>query len=87
VINATLTDIIVVMAVAVVITLLFGRLRLPTLVGLFVAGVLIGPNAFVLIKSPESVEALADIGVIFLLFTTPTEQNRVTDIIGPRLSS
>ncbi len=71
--NATLTDIIIVMAAAVVVTLLFGRLRLPTLVGLFVAGVLIGPNALGLIKSIESVEALADIGVIFLLFTLGLE--------------
>ena len=71
--TGTLTDILIVMAVAVVVTLAFGRLRLPTLVGLFVAGVLIGPNALGLIKSPESVEELADIGVVFLLFTLGLE--------------
>ena len=86
-----LTDIIIVMAVAVVVTLLFGRLRLPALVGLFVAGVLIGPNAFGLIKSPESVEQLAEIGVIFLLFTLGLELSfrrmarlaRVLFVAGP----
>ncbi|MBN1630834.1 MAG: cation:proton antiporter, partial [Thermoleophilia bacterium] len=88
---STLTDIIIVMAAAVVVTLIFGRLRLPTLVGLFVAGVLIGPHAFGLIKSPESVEELAEIGVIFLLFTLGLELSfrrmarlaRVLLIAGP----
>jgi len=91
VVTGTLTDILIVMAVAVVVTLLFSRLRLPTLVGLFVAGVLIGPNAFALIESPESVEQLADIGVIFLLFTLGLELSfrrmarlaRVLLIAGP----
>ena len=69
----TLTDILIVMAVAVVVALVFGRLHLPTLVGLFVAGVLIGPHAFGLIGSPDSVEQLAEIGVIFLLFTLGLE--------------
>ncbi|MBN1319197.1 MAG: cation:proton antiporter [Thermoleophilia bacterium] len=86
-----LTDIIIVMAVAVVVTLLFSRLRLPTLVGLFVAGVLIGPHAFGLIKSPETVEELAEIGVVFLLFTLGLEMSfrrmarlaRVLFIAGP----
>ena len=88
---AILTDIIIVMAVAVVVTLLFSRLRLPALVGLFVAGALIGPHAFGLIKSPDTVEQLADIGVIFLLFTLGLEMSfkrmarlaRVLFIAGP----
>lgn len=71
--TGTLTDILIVMAVAVVVTLVFGRLRLPTLVGLFVAGALIGPNTFGPIKSAESVEVLAEVGVIFLLFTLGLE--------------
>ncbi|MFH0915419.1 MAG: cation:proton antiporter [bacterium] len=71
--TATLTDIVIVMAVAVVVTLIFGRLHLPTLVGLFVAGALAGPNTFGLIKDGEQVQALAEVGVIFLLFTLGLE--------------
>lgn len=89
--TGTLTDILIVLAAAVVITLLFARLRLPPLVGLFVAGALIGPNAFGLIDSPESVDQLAEVGVIFLLFTLGLEMSfrrmarliRVLLIAGP----
>ncbi len=73
VMTETLTDVLVVLAVAVVVTLIFSRLRLPPLVGLFVAGALIGPKSLGLIKSAESVEALAEMGVIFLLFTLGLE--------------
>jgi CPA2 family monovalent cation:H+ antiporter-2 len=73
VMTGTLTDILLVLAVAVVVTLLFSRVRLPGLVGLFVAGALIGPNALGLVSSPESVEHLAEVGVIFLLFALGLE--------------
>ncbi len=71
--TVTLTDILIVLAVALAVTLLFGRLRLPLLVALFVAGALVGPNAFGLIEDSEQVEALAEVGVIFLLFTLGLE--------------
>lgn len=71
--TATLTDILIVLAVAVVVSLLFYRLRLPTLVGLFAAGVIIGPHALKLIRTPESVQQLADVGVVFLLFALGLE--------------
>ncbi|MBC7293434.1 MAG: cation:proton antiporter, partial [Thermoleophilia bacterium] len=50
-----------------------GRFRLPALVGLFVAGALIGPNGFAFIKETEQVRALAEVGVVFLLFTLGLE--------------
>ena len=89
--HGTLTDILIVLAVAVVVTLLFSRARLPALVGLFVAGAVIGPNATGLISSPESVEELAEVGVIFLLFALGLEFSfkriarlaRVVLIAGP----
>jgi K+:H+ antiporter len=71
--TGTLTDILIVMAVALAVTLLFGRLRLPILVALFVAGALVGPNSFGLIGDSEQVKALAEVGVIFLLFTLGLE--------------
>ena len=47
---------------------LFERLRLPSIAGFLVVGALAGPGALGLVDDPERVRALAEIGVIFLLF-------------------
>ena len=52
---------------------LFTRLRLPAVVGLFVAGVLIGPDGLGLIRESEQIEAIAEIGIVLLLFTIGLE--------------
>ncbi len=69
----TLLNIVIMLAVAVIVTLVFGRLRLPTLVGLFVAGALAGPKGLGLIDDTEEVRVLAEVGVVFLLFTLGLE--------------
>ncbi|MBK6514871.1 MAG: cation:proton antiporter [Polyangiaceae bacterium] len=57
----------------VIVTLLLGRLRLPTVAGLLFAGALLGPNGFAIAKSMEAIEVLAELGVVFLLFTIGLE--------------
>lgn len=87
----TLTDILIILAIAVAITLILGRLKLPTLIGLFAAGALIGPNGLALVEQPERVNALAEIGVVFLLFALGLEFSfrrmislgRVLAVAGP----
>jgi CPA2 family monovalent cation:H+ antiporter-2 len=44
------------------------RLRLPSIVGFLVVGALAGPDSLGLVGDPESVRALAELGVVFLLF-------------------
>jgi len=44
-------------------------LRVPTVVGFLLAGVLIGPGGLELVRDQHSIEVLAEIGVVFLLFT------------------
>ncbi len=85
--SGTLTDILIALAVALAVTLIFGRLRLPVLVALFVAGALVGPHSFGLIGDPEEVEGLAEVGVIFLLFTLGLEFSfrRLVRLAGPIL--
>lgn len=85
--SGTLSDILIVLAVALAVTLVFGRLRLPVLVALFAAGALVGPNSFGIIKESEHVEALAEVGVIFLLFTLGLEFSfrRLIRLAGPIL--
>jgi CPA2 family monovalent cation:H+ antiporter-2 len=62
-------DLLVVFALGVAVVLLFHRFRLPPIVGFLLTGVLAGPYGFRLIRAYDDVTALADVGVILLLFT------------------
>lgn len=68
-----LSDLIVVFAVTAVVVFAFGRARVPSVVGLLVSGVLVGPHGLSLVADEESVRLLAEIGVIVLLFTVGLE--------------
>ena len=52
---------------------LFERLRQPAVAGEILAGVLIGPSLLALTSPSEITDLLAEIGVIFLLFTVGLE--------------
>jgi CPA2 family monovalent cation:H+ antiporter-2 len=49
------------------------RLRLPLLVGYIAGGVLLGPAGFALIRDPHIIQALADLGIVLLLFALGVE--------------
>ncbi len=68
-----LTELLVVFAVAGGVVFLFQQLRVPAIVGLLVAGVLVGPHGMRLVSEVESVYLLAEIGVVVLLFTVGLE--------------
>ena len=55
-------------ALALVLLLVGGRLRVPTTVSLIVTGVLAGPGGFGLVGSEATVTTLAEIGIALLLF-------------------
>ncbi|MEW6734706.1 MAG: cation:proton antiporter [Acidobacteriota bacterium] len=54
---------------------IFERLKQPAVVGEILAGVLIGPSVLGLVNQTEVTRALAEIGVILLLFTVGLEVN------------
>jgi Kef-type K+ transport system membrane component KefB len=58
---------------------LFERIRQPAVVGEIIAGIIIGPAVLNLVQPSETLDALAEIGVIFLLFTVGLE-TRPSDI-------
>ncbi len=56
------------LAVATAGVAIFERLRLPAIAGFLVMGALVGPGGLGLISQPDRVRALAELGVVFLLF-------------------
>src|SRR3989337_2441197 len=68
-----LRDIIILMGVSIPIIILFHRLGMPIIVGFIVTGVIIGPYGLKLITEAGTVEMLAQIGVVMLLFTIGLE--------------
>jgi len=55
-------------SLAVIMGLLFVRLRQPPIVGYIAAGLLLGPTGFGMVEHSESIIILAELGVLLLLF-------------------
>ncbi|MDR2016116.1 MAG: cation:proton antiporter [Burkholderiales bacterium] len=68
-------DLAIVMLIAGVVTLLCHRFKQPVVLGYILAGVIIGPYTppFQLINDKETIDILAELGIIFLLFTLGLE--------------
>ncbi len=66
-------DLTILLLVSLPINLLFHRIQLPSTMGFLVAGILIGPNGLSWIGHPDSVNNLAEIGVVLLLFVIGLE--------------
>jgi CPA2 family monovalent cation:H+ antiporter-2 len=68
-----LPELVALLALSVAIAYLCYRIRLVPIVGFLVAGVAIGPSALGLVGDVELIEAMAEVGVILLLFTIGVE--------------
>ncbi len=68
-----LQEFLLIFVVALSIVLVFNRIRIPSIIGLLTAGVVIGPSALGVINDPETVEAIAELGLIPLLFMVGIE--------------
>jgi len=68
-----LSNIVIILALATAVLLVCSRLRIPSIVGFLITGVIAGPSGFHLIQATSDVETLAEIGVVFLLFTIGME--------------
>ena len=66
-------DLIIVLATAIAGGMLARRLRLPIILGYLVGGIAVGPYGFGLVRDLETIQTLASIGVILLLFTLGLE--------------
>lgn len=68
-----LQDILILLGFSVAIVFILQRLKIPSIVGFLVTGIIIGPYGLSLIKAVEQVEILSEIGVILLLFVIGME--------------
>lgn len=66
-------DIVVILLVSLPIIFLFKKINLPSIVGFLIAGMLIGPYGFNLIKSVNQISVMAEIGIMLLMFTIGLE--------------
>jgi Kef-type K+ transport system membrane component KefB len=65
---------VILLGVILVVPLIFERIRVPGLVGLLVAGVVLGPNGLqVLHADSETMSLLSDIGLVYLMFVAGLE--------------
>jgi len=68
-----LNDIIIIFGLSIAILFICHRLRVPTVVGFLLTGILAGPYGLGLVKAVHEVEILAEVGVVLLLFTIGIE--------------
>jgi len=68
-----LKSLVIIFGFSAFVVFMLGRLKVPSIVGFLVAGVILGPHGFGFIKDVHEVELLAEIGVILLMFTIGLE--------------
>ena len=57
------------------IAVIFARLKIPSIAGFLLAGILLGPQGLHLVTDPGNIEAIAQIGFVLLLFVIGLEIN------------
>jgi CPA2 family monovalent cation:H+ antiporter-2 len=66
-------NLLIILASSLVVIALFQRLRLPPVLGYLCVGLMIGPSAFNWVNESEELPDLAELGVVFLLFSLGLE--------------
>ena len=66
-------NLLIILASSLVVIALFRRLRLPPVLGYLCVGLLVGPNAFDWVNESEHLPDVAELGVVFLLFSLGLE--------------
>jgi len=68
-----LKDIVIIFALSTLVNFLFTKIKIPTVVGYLITGIIAGPHLLSLVKGEHEIELMAEIGVIILLFTIGLE--------------
>lgn len=68
-----LQDIVIIFGLAVAVLLICYRLRIPTIAGFLLTGIICGPHGLGMVEGVAEVETLAKVGIMLLLFTIGLE--------------
>ena len=68
-----LKDIVIIFALSTFVNFIFTKLKIPTIVGYLLTGIIAGPYLLKLISSKHEIEIMAEIGVVLLLFSIGLE--------------
>ncbi|HEY4177187.1 MAG TPA: cation:proton antiporter [Kofleriaceae bacterium] len=72
--STILVELVVVLGTAAAVTIVFGRLKLPVVLGYVLAGLLVGPHVpFPLVANASLIHALSELGVMLLMFSVGLE--------------
>ena len=71
--HSPLQSVLILLATAVLVVVVFRLLRLPPMLGYLIVGVAIGPHALGWISDTAEARGLAEIGVVFLMFSIGLE--------------
>lgn len=68
-----LQDLLILIGFSTLIVYLLSKIKLPSILGFLLTGIIIGPNALSLVSDPHEVEIIAELGVILLMFVIGME--------------
>ncbi len=68
-----LKDVVIIFALSTFVNFIFTKIRIPTLVGYLLTGIVAGPFLLGIIHSPHEIELMAELGVVILMFTIGME--------------
>lgn len=68
-----LEEVAVISGIAVLVSVVLSRFRVPAVTGLLATGALVGPNGLALVTNRADIELLSEVGVVLLLFTIGLE--------------
>lgn len=68
-----LGEIVTIFALSVVVVYICQLIRIPTIVGLLITGLIAGPYGFAFVSAVHEVEVMAEVGIMLLLFTIGLE--------------
>jgi CPA2 family monovalent cation:H+ antiporter-2 len=68
-----LKDILIIFALSTLVNYVFTKIKVPSIVGYLITGVLAGPHLTGIINDVENIEVLAEVGIVLLLFTIGLE--------------